>query len=103
MSYSNFYYYSRNDKSIKIEHVKNVYSITENGNFKRKPDTVERETVTGEFYENFIRSVSFFNGFCGGSCRAYKGHTVAGYIPVKVVTVNPSRTEKHIDIFNFIF
>ena len=103
MSYRNFYFYHRNDKNITIEHVKKVYSITENGNFKRKPETEYIETVTGEFYENFIRSVSFFNGFCGGTCRAYKAYTVCGYIPVKVVTVNPSRTEKHIDIFNFIF
>ena len=103
MSYNNFSFWYRNDTRLTIEHVKSVYGITASGNFKRKPDTIERETVSGEFYENFIRSVTFFNGFCGGTCRAYKAYTAAGYIPVKVVTVNPGKTEKHVDIFNFIF
>ena len=101
MKYRNFVFYSRNDKSITIEHTKRVYGITESGNFKRKPETEYTEIVSGEFYENFIRSIDFFNGFMGGKCRAERNYTVVGYLPTKVITTSPNRAEKHIDTFTF--
>lgn len=101
MSYSNFSFWYRNDTRLTIEHIKKVYGITESGNFKRKPYEEYTEKISGEFYENFIRSVTFFNGFMGGTCRAYSNYTACGYIPTKVITINPNRTEKHEDIFIF--
>lgn len=101
MSYRNFCFYSRNDNSITIEHIKRVFNTTESGNFRRKPITEYTEIVSGEFYENFIRSIDFFNGFMGGKCRAEKNYTVVGYLPTKVITISPNREEKHVDIFIF--
>lgn len=86
-----------------IEHVKKVYYTNENGNFKRKPGKEYAENVTSEFYENFIRSITFFNGFMGGTCHAENAYTAAGYIPVKVVTISPDKSEKHVDTFTFHF
>ena len=103
MSYSNFNFFHRNNKSLTIEHTKKVYCANENGNFKRKPEMEYTEIVNGEFYENFIKSITFFNGFCGGTCRGEYGYTCAGHIPVKVITTSPGKSEKHIDTFTFKF
>lgn len=98
-NYNNFNF---NGYNCKIEHTKQVFNTTENGNFRRKPFETTTEVVDREFYINFVRSVSFFNGFMGGSCRASWDYTRCGYIPTKVVTINPDRTEKHIDTFRFL-
>lgn len=80
-----------------------VYTRTASGKgWKRTPDTVTRETVTVDFYNNFIKSVDFFNAWGdGASCRAERGYTFAGYIPVKVVTVSPYQETKQVDVFTF--
>jgi hypothetical protein len=81
-----------------------VYSRTASGKgWKSKPDTVTRETVDTEFYNRFIRSIDFFDSFrdVGGHCRAERGYTFAGYIPVKVVTVSPYQELKQVDTFTF--
>lgn len=88
--------------SGQIEHTKKVYDTTENGNFRKKPYETTTEIVDREFYINFVRSVSFFNGFLGGTCRAFWNCTRAGYVPVKITSINPGRTEKYIDEFKFI-
>lgn len=103
MNYNNFSFAYRHSNNITIEHVKKCYHSTPGGNFQNKPFNEYAETVTPEFYENFVKSVSFFNGFMGGSCRAYWSYTAAGYIPIKVVTVSPGRVEKYIDTFTFKF
>ena len=103
MSYSNFSFWHRNDTRLIITHTKNIFYANENGNFKRRADVVYTETVNGEFYENFVKSVSFFNGFMGGTCRAYSNYTQAGYIPTRITTINPGRNEKHVDTFTFNF
>ena len=103
MAYNNFSFFHRNNKNLIIEHTKQVFYTNENGNFRRKPGSVYTENVNGEFYENFIKSITFFNGFCGGTCRAYSNYTAAGYIPTKIITINPGSTEKHIDTFTFNF
>lgn len=91
------------DNSFRIEHTKMIYGTTPAGNFKSKPHKTIIETVSPEFYTNFVKSVSFFNGFCGGTCRAYWSYTAAGYIPARITTINPDRTEKHVDTFTFKF
>lgn len=80
-----------------------TYSRTASGKgFKSKPDTVTRETVNAEFYSRFVQSVDFFNAWGDGAyCRAEYGYTVAGYVPVKVVTVSPFRATKQVDTFTF--
>lgn len=103
MSYSNFSFFHRNNNKLIIEHTKKVYHTNENGNFRRTPDTVYTERVNGEFYENFVRSITFFNGFMGGRCNAQSNYTPAGYIPTKIITTSPDRNEKHVDTFTFTF
>ena len=68
--------------------------------FRKNADIVETEVVTIEHYNNFITSVPFFNNFgYGAYCRCYENYTIAGYIPYKIVTVNPGKTVKHVDTF----
>lgn len=98
MRYDNFTF---NGYNAIIEHTKQVFDTTKNGNFRKKPCETITENVDREFYINYVRSVSFFNGFLGGTCRAYWNYTKCGYIPTRIVTINPSRTEKHVDTFTF--
>ena len=101
MSY-NYSTFSFNGYNCRIEHTKQVFDTTAAGNFRRKPYETITEDVDRDFYINFVRSVSFFNGFLGGTCKASWDYTRAGYIPTKIVTISPDRSEKHIDIFRFI-
>ena len=79
-----------------------VYGKTESGKtWRKKPIEETRETVPPVFYENFVRSISFFNGFMGGTCRAEYNYTGVGYLPTKITTISPDRAEKHIDYFTF--
>jgi hypothetical protein len=90
------------DNSCIITHIKEIYHKTSSGkSWKSKPDTTETTTATAEFYTNYVNSIPFFNGFMGGTCRAEKSYTPAGYIPVKITTISPDRTEKHCDHFYF--
>lgn len=93
----------RLNNNLIIKHTKKMYAATPGGYFQKKPYKEYTETVNGVFYENFIKSVSFFNGFGGGTCRAYWNYTSAGYIPDRVVTISPDRSVKHIDTFTFKF
>lgn len=102
-NYNRFQFGYRLNKHLIITHVKKIYDTTNNGNFRKKPFEEYTERVTGEFYENFVKSCSFFNGFMGGSCRAFWSYTSAGYIPTKITTISPNRTQKHIDTFTFEF
>ena len=69
MSY-NYNNFSFNGYNCKIEHIKELYNTTKSGNFRKKPYKVISEIVDEQFYINFVRSVSFFNGFLNGTCRA---------------------------------
>lgn len=101
MSY-NYNNFTFNGYNARIEHTKKIYDTTASGNFRKKPYETTTEIVDREFYINFVRSVSFFNGFFGGTCKAFWNYTSAGYIPVKITTINPGRTEKYIDEFRFL-
>lgn len=98
----NKYYYG-NLNSVNIEMKKETFIKTTSGrSWKSKPETTETETITADFYKNYIESVPFFNNFgYGASCRAYKGYCVAGYIPLKVVTVSPNQEKKIVATFYF--
>ena len=72
------------------------FTLTASGkSYKSKPDNIERETVDNNFYNNFISWNKFFNS------RVTRAYTYAGYIPVKITTVNPWTREKRIDVFTF--
>lgn len=82
---------------------KETYTRTKSGkSWKTKPDTIETETVSKEFYDNYIGSCTFFNNFgYGASCRKYYGYSYIGYIPINVVTVSPYREKKIVAWFKF--
>lgn len=99
MDYRKFYF---TRAPFKITHTKTEYAKTASGkSWRAVPVSETTETVTAKFYENFVQSIPFFDGFFGGTCRAQFSYTAAGYIPVKIVTVNPDGTQKFIDTFTF--
>lgn len=86
-------FFESNLNAVKISMKKETFNKTTSGrSWKSKPETTETETITAEFYKNYIDSIPFFNNFgIGYGCRAYKGYCIAGYIPVKVVTTSPDK------------
>lgn len=102
-SYYNFMFSYIDSNNLIIEHTKKVFSSTPGGNFRSRPYKEYTETVTPLFYQNFVQSIPFFNGFGGGSCRAYSNYTAAGYIPTKITTISPDRKTKNVDTFTFTF
>lgn len=103
MDYNNFMFSHRLNNNLIIEHTKKCYHSTPGGYFQKKAFSEYTEIVSGEFYENFVKSVTFFNGFLGGTCKAYWNYTSAGYIPTHITTIAPGRAEKQIDTFTFKF
>ena len=99
-AYSKFNF---SDNNFVITFTKKSYSLTGSGHYwKNVPDSIESETVTPEFYRNYIQSIPFFANFGGrASCRAYRNYTAAGYIPVKVVTVSYDGCKKIVAEFSF--
>lgn len=84
---------------------KEKYTRTASGaNWKSKPDSTVKEEITRAQFENYTSrdTIRFFNGFCGGSCRATYGYTFAGYVPVKITLINPDHTEKEVDRFTIV-
>ena len=100
LNYRNFKF---TDNSFVITFTKKTFSRTASGRYwKAAPDTIESEIFTAENYTNYISSIPFFNNFGGrASCRAYKGYTFAGYIPVKVTTISPDGLKKIEGFFTF--
>lgn len=85
-----------------ITHTRNTFSKTESGkSWKTKPTETKTETINNKQYENWVTSIPFFNGFCGGTCRGCCGYTVAGYLPTKITSVSPDKSLKHVDVFAF--
>lgn len=100
---NNYHNFKFTDNSFVITFTKKTFSRTGSGRYwKAAADSIESETVTPEFYQNYISSIPFFNNFGGrASCRAYKGYTFAGYLPVKVTTVSPDGLKKIEGYFSF--
>lgn len=83
----------------RFEHVRETYTATAGGNFRKKPDKTTTELVDGRFYVNFIKSIPAFNcPYYGESCRATWNYTPAGYIPTRIVTSKKGYM-KHVDTF----
>ena len=96
-------YYENNLNTVNITMKKETYKKTDSGkSWKSRPETIETETITADFYKNYVDSTPFFNSFgYGASCRAYKGYCMAGYIPVKVITISPFQEKKIVATFQF--
>jgi hypothetical protein len=83
----------------RFERTRETYTATESGNFRKKPDKIESETVNGDFYINFVQSIPWFNNrYFGETCRATWNYTPAGYIPTRIVT-SKNGSKKYVDTF----
>ena len=107
-NYKNFVFTGGNN--CRIEHTKSLYNTTPGGRFRNTPYKTITEIVTPEFYTNFVRSVTFFNNFGGGTCRAYWAYKPiydGDYIRIPVKTLYsftvysyPRKTHKIVTIKN---
>jgi hypothetical protein len=83
----------------RFERTRETYTATAGGNFRKRPDAIETETVNGNFYINFVQSIPWFNNsYFGETCRATWNYTPAGYIPVRIVTSKKGYM-KYVDTF----
>lgn len=83
----------------RFERTRETYTATASGNFRKKPDAIETETVDGNFYINFVNSIPYYNHvYYGESCRASWNYTPAGYIPTRIVTSKKGYM-KYVDTF----
>ena len=90
-------------EELKITMTRSTYSRTASGKgWKKNPDSVETEEITRTNYDNRAsrESISFMNGFCGGTCRAEYGYSRIGYTPYQITLINPTRTEKIVERFS---
>ncbi len=60
----------------------------------------ETKSITTQFYMNMLEAIPFFRNL-GGSETVYKGYTVMGYIPYKIISTSPARDERYIYEFCF--
>lgn len=70
--------------------------------WKTVPTKMEIELYRPEQYQRFVRSVPFFDGFLGGTCTAKCRDTVAGHLPVEIISISPDKNIKHEDTFQFV-
>ena len=59
----------------------------------------ETESITTQFYMNTLEAIPFFRNM--GSERVYKGYTIMGYIPYKIISISPAKDERYIYEFCF--
>jgi hypothetical protein len=100
MNYQKFKF---TDSSYIITKTVETYGRTDSGKtWKNRPDEITTENVSPEHYTNYITAVPFFDNFGGGAyCRAVNNYTVAGFLPVRVVTVSPDQQIKKVAVFSF--
>lgn len=82
-----------------------TYNRTASGkSWKSKPATVEHSTISWEQYLNMTSpdTCRFFRRL-GGSEFIKRSWTAYGYLPVKLISCNPSKDIKIIRVFNFNF
>ena len=97
--YENFKFTNEN---YLITHTRTTHKKTDSGkSWRSKPDSTEKKLITAAHYTNFVNSIPFFNGFCGGTCRAKQHYTVAGYFVTTITSISPDGQTKHIDTFDF--
>jgi len=80
-----------------------TYSRTDSGkSWKSKPDIVEHSTISWEQYLNMTshETCQFFR-LLGGSEFLSRSYTAYGYIPVKLISCDPSKDIRIVRIFDF--
>lgn len=82
---------------------KYTYSRTDSGkSWKSKPDAVKHLTISWEQYLDMTSPATcrFFRRL-GGSEFLSRSYTAYGYIPVKMISCNPSKDIRIVRIFDF--
>lgn len=98
--YSNKHYFVDNIFSFSgmIKEERTHYTRnTDKGRWKETEK--ETETISTEYYMNCIEATPFFKR-CGTE-KVYKGYSIAGYIPLEIVSISPCKTEKIVRKFFF--
>ena len=86
-------------KQYKIKLITKRYEKTSSGkSWKKNPVEINEEVISPKKFELIISSIPFFRDL-GGSERVTKGYTIAGYIPVELSSISPSRETKIIRTF----
>lgn len=79
-----------------------TYTRTTSGRtWKSKPTKTEHYVYTEKKYQNYVSATPFFNRL-GQYSRAHYGYTAAGYIPTRIISVNPSGDVKNVAHFHFV-
>ena len=86
-------------ENYKITLITKKYERTSSGkSWKKNPVETDEEVISAKKFELIISSIPFFRDL-GGSERVTKGYTVAGYIPVELSSISPSRETKIVRSF----
>ena len=86
-------------ENYKITLITKRYERTSSGkSWKKNPVETNEEVISPKKFELIISSIPFFRDL-GGSERVTKGYTVAGYIPVELSSISPSRETKIVRSF----
>ena len=86
-------------KQYRITLITKRYEKTSSGkSWKKNPVEIGEEIISPKKFELIISSIPFFRDL-GGSERVTKGYTVAGYIPVELSSISPSRETKIVRSF----
>ena len=86
-------------ENYKITLITKRYERTSSGkSWKKNPVETDEEVISPKKFELIISSIPFFRDL-GGSERVTKGYTIAGYIPVELSSISPSRETKIVRTF----
>ena len=86
-------------ENYKITLITKRYERTSSGkSWKKNPVETNEEVISPKKFELIISSIPFFRDL-GGSERVTKGYTIAGYIPVELSSISPSRETKIVRTF----
>ena len=86
-------------ENYKITLITKKYERTSSGkSWKKNPVETDEEVISPKKFELIISSIPFFRNL-GGSERVTQGYTVAGYIPVELSSISPSRETKIVRSF----
>lgn len=81
--------------------IETIKHYTKNGNRWKETDSTTKE-IPEEYYRNATdpATVRFFRNL-GGYERVERAYTFAGYVPVRIHSLDPSRTEKTLREYRF--
>lgn len=87
--------------NVLVRHIREVYPRTKKDKgWAHKPTSIKLECIRPHEYENWVRSVPFFNQ--SGTCRTFLDKTCLGNVPVTIITVLPYSEEKLVDHFELV-